>query len=320
MAGIRRALEAFDRFQQGHAWAAFPVAVVKKFGDDQAGSLAALIAYYGFFSLFPLLLVFVTVLGFVLQGNAELQQRILDSALAEFPVIGTELGQNVGAVQGSGLALVVGLAGALWGGLGVMSSAQNAMNEVWNVPFTRRPNVMARTARSLGLLLVLGGGVILTTALASLGGAVAGSGPFALAGSLLVNTGLFLLAFRVLTSAPVGWRDLWPGALVAGAAWTGLQALGSFYVQRQLRGASDVYGTFATVIGLLSWLYLAAQVTLLAAEVNVVRTRRLWPRSLVTPPLTEADRRALARLVRQEERRPEQRVEVSFEREARGDP
>jgi YihY family inner membrane protein len=309
----RQALETLDRFQQRHAWSAFPVAVVRKFGDDQAGSLAALVAYYGFFSLFPLLLVLVTVLSFVLEGDVELQRRILDSALGEFPVIGDQLGDNVGQVRGSGLALLVGLLGALWGGLGVMSAAQNAMNEVWNVPRVRRPNVLLGTARSLALLVVLGGGVLLTTALAGLGAAVDGGGPLGLAVSLLVNGLLFLLAFRVLTSAPVGWRDLWPGALLAGAAWSALQALGSWYVQRQLRGASDVYGTFATVIGLLSWLYLAAQVTLLAAEVNVVRTRRLWPRSLVQAPLTDADREALVRLATEEERRPEQRIDVSFE-------
>jgi uncharacterized BrkB/YihY/UPF0761 family membrane protein len=134
-----------------------------------------------------------------------------------------------------------------------------------------------------------------------------------LAVSLTMNLFLFLLAFRLLTSENLTWGDVLPGAAVGSVAWTTLQALGGFYVSYQLQGASDVYGTFAVVIGLLAWIFIGAQITLLAAEVNVVRRRRLWPRSLVQPPFTDADVQALTRYAKQEDRRPEERIDVEVD-------
>jgi YihY family inner membrane protein len=320
---LQRLLRALDRYQQRHVWLGFPVAVVKKYGDDQAGNHAALLAYYGFFSLFPLLLVAVTVLGFVLQGNTELSDRIVESAVGQFPVIGDDIQRAVsqGRLLGSGLALVVGVALTLWGGLGVAEAAQNAMNGLWNVPRKRYPNFLLRRLRGLLWLVVLGGGLLL----ASLAGGIAQaadtawSGAAGVAASTAVNTLLFLVGFRVLTVRHVRLRSLLPGALLAAVAWALLQWLGGWYVDRQLSRASNTYGTFALVIGLLSWLYLAATVTLYAAELNVVRTRRLWPRGLIQPPLAGADERVLEDLAKQEERRPEQTVEVSFDGADDGD-
>ena len=314
---LQRLLRVVDRYQQRHAWLGFPVAVVKKYGDDQAGNHAALLAYYGFFSLFPLLLVAVTMLGFVLQGDAELSDRIVDSAVGQFPVIGDDIGTAVseGRLQGSGLALAVGAALALWGGLGVAEAAQNAMNGVWNVPRKRRPNFLLRRLRGLLWLIVLGGGLLLASLISGFAQAAdtAWSGAAAGVASAAVNTLLFLVGFRVLTVRHVPVASLLPGALLAAVAWALLQWLGGWYVDRQLSRASDTYGTFALVIGLLSWLYLAATVTLYAAELNVVRVRRLWPRSLVQPPLAGADEQVLEDLARQEERLPEQTVEVHFD-------
>jgi YihY family inner membrane protein len=292
------------------------VAVVKKFGDDQAGRHAALLAYYGFFSLFPLLLAAVTVIGFVLQGGSDLREQIVDSAVAQFPVIGDEIEREVhrSGLQGSGLALAVGLALALWGGLGVAEAAQNAMNGIWNVPRKRYPNFLLRRLRGLLWLVILGGGLLLASLASGFAQAAdtSWSGAAAAAASAAVNTLLFLVGFRVLTVRNVPLRSLLPGALLAAVAWALLQWLGGWYVDRQLSRASATYGTFALVIGLLSWLYLAATITLYAAELNVVRARRLWPRSLLPPPLADADEQVLEDLAKQEERLPEQRVEVSF--------
>jgi YihY family inner membrane protein len=312
---VRDLLRKLDAFQKRHAAIAFPFAVVKKFGDDQAGNLAAVIAYYGFFSLFPLLLVLVTVLGMVLRNNPDLQTRILDSALANFPVIGTEISRNVHALGGSGVTLAVGIALTLWSGLGVIKATQAGMNAVWNVPFEHRPNFLKATLRALIVLGVLG---VLTLTSAAAGSVGGGSGQgwlviLGLAVSLTMNLLLFLLAFRILTSENLTWGDVLPGAAVGSVAWTTLQALGGFYVSYQLQGASDVYGTFAVVIGLLAWIFIGAQITLLAAEVNVVRKRRLWPRSLVQPPFTDADVQALTRYAKQEDRRPEERIDVEVD-------
>jgi membrane protein len=313
--GAQRLLKRFDRYQQRHPVLAVPVGVVRKFGDDQAGNLAALLAYYGFFSLFPLLLVLVTVLGFVLSGNTDLQDKVLNSALARFPVIGDQLRNDIGSVQGSGLALAVGLVGTLWAGLSVTQQAQNAMNLVWSVPRKQWPNLWRRLGRGLGLLGVLGAGVLATTALSGLstvtGLPVIGRAlPFA--GSLLINLALFEFAFLVLTAAPTPWRQLLPGTVLAAVGWSLLQVLGTYYVTRQLKSASQVYGTLAFVIVLLSWLYLGAQVFLYAAELNVVLAKRLWPRSLFPPPLTDGDKRVLTELAKAEERRPEVQVDVGL--------
>ncbi|HET8525957.1 MAG TPA: YihY/virulence factor BrkB family protein [Actinomycetota bacterium] len=294
---------------------AFPYAVLKKFGDDQAGNLAALIAYYGFFSLFPLMLVLVTVLGMVLQGNPELQEWIRSSALANFPVIGPEIDHNVRALGGSGVTVAIGVAVALWAGIGVLKVMQTAMNTVWNVPFRHRPNFLKTLLRAAIMLVVL---ALITIAAAVAGGVGSGNDNVLLsilwvAISLLLNFLLFMLAFRILTSEDLSWRDVWVGAAVAAIAWTALQAFGGYIVRHQLQGATQTYGTFATVIGLLAWIYIGAQVTLLAAEVNVVKKRRLWPRAIVQPPLTDADTRALVSYARQEERRPEEDVTVRID-------
>jgi YihY family inner membrane protein len=322
MEQMKRLVQAVDDYQQGHRWLAFPVAVAKKYGEDQAGHKAALLAYYGFFSLFPLLLVAVTVLGFLLQGDTDLSQRIVDSALAQFPIIGERIRGSVegSRLQGSGLALGVGLGIALWGGLGVAEAAQNAMNGIWNVPRRRYPNFLLRRLRGLAWLVILGGGLLLASVVSGFAAAgdTAWSGAAGVVASTLVNTLLFLAGFRVLTVRNVSLWSLLPGAVLAALAWAVLQWLGGWYVARQLSRADATYGAFALVIGLLSWLYLASTVTLLAAEVNVVRSRRLWPRSLAPPPLGGADEQVLGDLARQEERLPEQRVEVSFG--AGGDP
>jgi YihY family inner membrane protein len=313
--GVRRTLERLDQVQQRNRFLAVPFAVVRKFGDDQAGNLAAVLAYYGFFSLFPLLLVLVTVLGFVLAGHPELQQRVLDSALAQFPVIGDQIGKDIGSITGSGLALVIGLVGTLWGGLGITQQAQNAMNTVWGVPRSQWPNVWRRLARGVGVLGVLGLGALAATFLSGLGTvpdlhAIGRALPFA--GTLLLNLALILFAFKVLTSVALPWRQLLPGTVLAGVAWTILQVVGGYYVTHQLRSASQVYGTLALVIGLLSWLYLGGQLFLYSAELNVVLARRLYPRSMF-PPLTEGDKRGMSSVAKVNELRPEAGVEVTFE-------
>ena len=314
---LKRLLAAVDDFQQRHRWLAFPFAVVKKFGDDQAGRHAALLAYYGFFSLFPLLLVAVTMIGFILQGRSDLSHRIVQSTAAQFPIIGPSITTTVEGshLRGSGLALVVGAALALWGGLGVADAAQAAMNGIWSVPRRRYPSFLLRRLRGLAWLVLLGGGLLAASLAAGFAHAAGGafSGVAGVAASAVVNTLLFLVGFRVLTVRNVPLRSLLPGAVLAALAWALLQWLGGWYVNRQLAHATNTYGTFALVIGLLSWLYLAATVTLYAAELNAVRARRLWPRSLAPPPLGPADEQVLEDLAKQEERRPEQRVEVSFD-------
>jgi len=293
----------------------FPYAVAKKFGDDQAGNLAALVAYYGFFSLFPLLLVLAAGLGIVLRGDPQLQRRILDSALGQFPLIGVQLRHDVAALgRAAGVPMGIGIVGTIWAGMGVVKAMQNALDTVWGVPYKDRPNAFASSFRALLMLAILGVMTVVSATLAGLGASTGGwaRGIVATVLSLLLNLVLFLLSFKILTSADVSWSDVRVGALVGAVGWTTLQSLGGYFVAHQLRGASEVYGTFALVIGLLAWIYLGAQLTLLSAEINVVREARLWPRSISNDPLTEADQRTLRRLARIEERLGKERVEVTI--------
>ena len=162
-----RAIRAADDFQQRHRWLALPVAVWKKFGDDSAGNLAALIAYYGFVSIFPLLLVLVTVLSIVLKNDPGLQHRLLNSALAQYPVVGQQL-RSIGPLHETGPALVIGLVGTFIGARSVATAMQNALNTVWEIPIARRPGFPWSWLRSFGLILVIGLGLIGTTVLSSI--------------------------------------------------------------------------------------------------------------------------------------------------------
>ena len=223
MEPLKRLVQAVDDFQQRHRWLAFPFAVVKKYGDDQAGRHAALLAYYGFFSLFPLLLVAVTLIGFILQGRSDLADRIVSSTAAQFPIIGKDIATTVEGshLRGSGLALVVGAAFALWGALGVADAAQQAMNSIWNVPRRRYPSFVLRRLRGLAWLVLLGGGLLAASLAAGVAHAAgsAWSGVAGVAASAVVNTLLFLVGFRVLTVRNVPLRSLLPGALLAALAW-----------------------------------------------------------------------------------------------------
>jgi YihY family inner membrane protein len=291
------------------------MAVVKKFGDDHGGNLAALVAYYAFFSLFPLLLVLVTILGYVLQGDPATQNSIKSSVLAQFPIIGSDISKNIHELHGHVFALVIGLVTSLLAGLGVTQAAQNAFDTVWAVPFKDRPDFLRSRLRGL-LLLVSLGALFLIATLAS--GLVTGGlgGPLAKVGGIVLsfalNVGLFMAAFRLLTSKTVGTHCLWPGVVLAAVAWTGLQVLGGIYIGHVFKHSTSTYGFFGIVIALLVWLHLGAQITLYAAEVNVVVSRRLWPRSLLGPPSSKADERTLTALAKVEERHDTEKVDVEF--------
>jgi len=276
-------LRAFDRYQQRNRRLGFVVAVVKRFDDDQASQMGALIAYYGCFSLFPLLLVFVTVLGFVLEGSPSTQESVLHSTLSQFPVVGTQLQSNVHSLKGSVPVLAIGLVGAMLAGLGITGATQSAFNKVWEIPRKRQLGFLAWRVPGVGMLVVFGLLTIVSTTAAGyvtaqttgFMGVVGG-----VAVALVANLLLFFAVFRMLTAEEVHTGELIPGVVVAAILWQVLQHVGGFYVDHVVRHAKETSGMFAFVLGLLTWLYLGGQVTVFAAEVNVVRARRLWPRRL----------------------------------------
>jgi YihY family inner membrane protein len=310
---LQKAIHAVDDTQARTPVLSVPLAVVKKFGDDDGGNLAALIAYYGFFSIFPLMLALTTIVGFLFKNNADIRQSITNSALQQFPVIGGQLKSH--SLSGNWLALIIGLLGAVWAGLGVVNAAQNAFNAIWDVPRVDRPNIVSRTIKGVLMLVVAASFLVLSGFLSGIGQGAAGVSPLqilSIVGAVVVNFILFAAAFRILTTADVSWRDVAPGAVLAAIAWTVLLLIGQWFVSSRIQGAEGVYGTFAVVLGLLSWLYLASQITLFSAEVNVVLKKRLWPRSITNPPIREADERSFARQAKEQERVPPQDVEVDY--------
>lgn len=321
---VERQVRRIDAFQQRHVVPGFVFGVVKKYGDDNAGSLSATIAHSLFGTTFPLLLLLVTGTGLVVGSHSALRHDLLHSALRDFPIVGTDLRRNIRALhRDSALGLAIGFLGLVWGSLTLAENGIFTMMQVWNLPGTQRPNYPKRLLRAVEFLGVLGLGVVVSaglTAIVTMAGAALAVSVLSEIATAAVSCVEFLVAFRVLTPGPVGWRTLLPGAAFAGIVWTGLLAAGGLIVGHYLRHDSAIYGLFAIVLGLFVWLYFAAELTVYAAEVNVVLTRRLWPRAIVQPPLTEADQRSIAAQAHQNRRRPEQHVVVTFEGEPQLEP
>ncbi|MBB2769568.1 YihY/virulence factor BrkB family protein [Mycolicibacterium monacense] len=310
----------FDRLQQRSRAMGYVIAVVYKYVDDQGGYLAALITYYAFVSLFPLLLLLTTALGVVLVGRPELQRQIVESTVNQFPLIGEQLAQPE-QLSGGAVAVVVGILGALYGGSGVGQAVQNAMNSVWAVPRNVRPDPIRSRVRSLLLLLVLGSAAIAATLLSAVGRAVDDLGVLGTAGvvvgTIAINTGILLVAFRTTTSRELTYRQVLPGALAGALIWQFLQWFGAGYVARTVSSASATNTVFALVLGLLAFLYLISVSLVLCAELNVVRVDHLYPRALLTPftdsvTLTSADRRTYTRKAKAERVKGFQHVAVTF--------
>src|SRR6266568_126027 len=297
MKPVEKAIRKLDATQQRHTPPAFVFGVVKKYGDDNGGVLASNLAYSVFVSIFPLLLILTTLLGLVASVNASVRSTVLDAVAGQVPLIGKTLTGNVHQLQRSSIiGLIIGFAGLIWGATGLAQAGLFTMEQVWNLPGPARPGFAQRLGRAFAFIALLGGGVIVTTGLASLNTYVL-KGLWAVipAGMLAAafNVGMYVGAFRALTPKGVPTRRLLPGAITGGICWTVLQVLGTWLVHHFLHSAS-LYGVFGTVLGLLAWIYLAVLVTVYCAEINVVLSRRLWPRSIVQPPLTEADRASMA--------------------------
>lgn len=313
---VERFFRRLDAFQQRHLVTAFVFGIIKKYGDDNAGSLVSALAHSAFGSLFPLLLFMVTILGIVLGSHSHLRTEIIHSTVAQFPIIGNDLRRNISALRShSALGLGVGLGGTIWGSVGLSQNGIFTMMQVWNLPGPGRPNYPKRLARGIGFLSLLAFGLLVTTFLANVVPQVT-TGIWTTVGAAivsgLVNCAEYLVAFRILTPGSVRLRQLVPGAIAGGVAWTILQEFGGLIANHYWRNDSPVYGLFAIVLVLFAWIYIGVRVTVYAAELNVVLARRLWPRAIVQPPLTRADRRVMAAQANQNRRRPEQRVRVTF--------
>jgi len=313
---VERTIRRIDATQRRFTPTAFVFGVIKKYGDDNGGVLVSNLAYSAFVSLFPLLLVLVTILGLIASIDATFKLDVLNAVAGQVPLIGNQLTGNVHQLKRSSvIGLIVGVAGLIWGSAGLAQAGLFTMEQVWNLPGPARPGYVQRLGRAGLFLCLLGGGVIVTTGLASLTTYRHSGLAFKIPLELLTaafNVGMYIGAFRVLTPKGVPTRSLLPGAVTGGILWTALQILGTWLVHHYLH-SDTVYGVFGTVLGLLAWIYIAVEITVYSAEINVVLNRRLWPRAIVQPPLTEADRSSMALQALQNQRRPEQHITVTFD-------
>jgi len=324
---VERTIRRIDATQRRFTPTAFVYGVIKKYGDDNGGVLVSNLAYSSFISIFPLLLILLAILGLIASADPSFRESTVKNAVAnQIPLLGQTLTSNVNAdaLQGSSTTgLIVGLLVLIYGVTGLAQAGLFTMEQVWNLPGPSRPGYLQRLGRALLFLCLLGSGVIVTTGLASLTTYLQHKSSWfhmlIYVVTAVFSAGLYLGAFRALTPKGVPTRSLLPGAITGGILWTVLQVLGAWLVHRFLH-SNSAYGVFAAVLGLLAWIYLAIEITVYSAEINVVLARRLWPRSIIQPPLTEADRASMALQALQNQRRPEQHIEVTFDDRPSGAP
>jgi YihY family inner membrane protein len=314
-----QAVRRLDDFQQDRTWLAHPIGAVRKYADDRGSALAGLVTLQVFLGMLPLLVVALTVLGEMLARDDDFAEAVLESTAAQFPVLGQRLQEDIGAIGVSGPWIAVSILGLLWTAAGIYHSMQLAMNQVWNVEGIHRQGFAARHLRAM-LLFVL-------VVSAAIGSAFVrderlGIQPTLLAdvlstlAAVLFSAVLLLAVLRIVVAPVVPWVLLVPAALLSGLFWQFLQGVGTWIVVDQLAEAEDLYGGIGFVVVVLLWINLLARSIVFANEWAVVSWRGLWPRRIAQPPLTEADRRVLAALARNERRRPEEHVRVEFDERA----
>lgn len=305
-----RFVQKVDDAQRRSTPVAVAVATFKKFSEDRSANLAAMIAFWGFFSIFPLFIVLVTCLAWFLPASDK--ASVLGHVAKMLPLLDPS---TVSGLSGSWWILILGLLTALWSGTAAVRTLQFAFDSVWEVPYHERSGLVQQTVRSLWVLATIGLGLVVTTLLSSL---IASSASGISLGALgrvagyvlavLLNIGIFVAAFRLLTPRVESVRDVLPGALLSGLAFFVLQQLSALIVSHYLQNAQSTYGHFATVITILWWFYIQSLITLLGAQLNVVLKNDFYPRSLADAPSTAADRRVLEAYAAERTYHPAQRV------------
>lgn len=291
---IDRIVTRIDQYQRKQRPMAFIVAVIKKYNDDEAGHRAALLAYYGFLSIFPLLLVLTTVFKLLLHNDGQLGNQITHAAVTYFPAVGRDLQQNIHGISRTGAALAIGILLTLFGARGVADVLRSSLDHIWQIPHARRSAFPVSLFRSMAIIIV--GGLSLALAPVASGYTIIfGHNWFSslLSASVITIVLFWVIVYVVKVGASTyrSFRDIWVGALLAAVSLEVLQSLGGYIVTRELQRLDSLYGTFAIVLGLIFWIYLQTQVLLLAFEIDSVRTFKLSPRGLHSP-LTDADRKA----------------------------
>jgi membrane protein len=291
---------SIDALQRRRRVIGFPYAVIKRYTEDHGGWLGSLISYYGFFSLYPAVVVFVTASTWLLKDRPDALQRILEALWSKVPFAqaGTaqaEIEKRVSDFNANKWVVALSLLVTLWGALGVVRVLQDSINTMWGVARYRRPGIVRKVIRAFALISLLGLGLIGTTVVAGvslaadlpLGGVIAAG-----LANVALSIGIALVVYHMAIATPVETRELLPGAIIIGIGTYAVTLVGGFYVKDVIARMSGLYGPFASTIGLLAYVSVMVQIFVFGTEVNVVRSKQLWPRSM-TGTLHEPDHRAM---------------------------
>ncbi len=292
---ISKPAKKLDAFQQRHIIFSFPLAIVKKYGEDRGGYLAALLTYYGFLSLFPLLLILVTILQLWFRNDPTVKNEVSTSVGHFFPLLGNQLQTQIHGMRSAGLGLVVGVVITLYGARGAADALRYAMDNMWQIPLHKRVGFPKNIIHSLAIMAAGAAGFAATAAVSSFTAALGHSTWAKVLANVLGFIVLMLMygyMFRIATSGRVRYRFMLVGAAIAGLCIQLLLSFGSILLKHQLGHLDSVYGTFAVVLGLLFWIYLIAQIMVFSAEIDTVRHFSLYPRSISGQLQTDADRDA----------------------------
>ncbi len=294
---LNSAIQKIDSYQRQHNWLGFPFAVIKKYGDDDAGYQAALLTYYGFLSLFPLLLILTTVVVVIPGHSRHLQQTIIDSTTNYFPVLGSQLAGHVETIHKTGSALLIGILFALYGARGVADAFRHGVNHIWRVPRRLRTGFPNSLIQNFSLIIVGGSGFVLASLISGFA-AAAGRGIVFWALSVAINIfilfWLFLFLLQVSLPQHVPIRETRAGAVSAAVGLTILQIAGGYLLTRELKSLDAVYSYFAIALGLMFWIYLQAQTLYYSIEIASVKSGGLWPRGIDSNNMTAVDKQVYA--------------------------
>ena len=317
-----RLVDRLDGLQRRQPFLGFPWAVLRKYLDDGGSRLAALITYYGFLSLFPRLLLGTAAVSELLRAHPELRRQLLDHLVS--PELRPEAEQALASLPPSGLPLVLGLASLIFAGTGGVLALYTALNEIWDVPWRDRFGVARQYARVLVVLVLsftgavaAAGSAVVTDAVLELSAAERGA---AAAGTAAAVFAVIAIAHKALVCRPLRMSDIWAGGLAGAVVVTVLLDTAASVLPTLVARAGPVYGSFATVVGIFTLLYMISQTLVLSVEISAVIESGLTPRGLTAAAPTDSDRRALVLLARQQERIPGQRVTTTFSPGPTGDP
>jgi membrane protein len=285
MNSFQKLTHGVDRFQQKYPVFGFPIAVVKRYSEDQIGRQAALITYYGFLALFPLILAFITIIGIIVQNDPDLQAKIYSQLFQHFPALGEDLARSFHSLKSSGIPLIIELLVLIYGARGVVVSLQEAFNRVWHTQKDVSSNFFLDNMRNLAMIMAVGVGMTATTVasywLTTVLRVNLATTIFVGIINLLFAILLFLVVFRLGTSGNIRLKNLGVGAVIAAVGLIIVQHFGAYIMGQELPKLRGAYGSFALTLGMMFWIYLQAQIIMYSLVTTAVRTQHDWPKKLL---------------------------------------